>query len=87
MEYDRPCTPASPTYDITCTGAPPAATALATVQFTDVTVTGVGAGKSGGGGGALDAMSSLPLCLLVLRRFRALREFRCRGMAHRLDAE
>jgi hypothetical protein len=59
------------TYDITCTGAPPSAMALATVQFTDVTVTSVAPGKSGGGGGALDAMGLLPLCLLVLRRFRA----------------
>jgi hypothetical protein len=58
------------TYDITCTGAPPAATALATVQFNDVTVTSVAAGKSGGGGGALDAVGLLPLCLLLLRRLR-----------------
>lgn len=61
------------TYDITCTGAPPAAAALATVQFTDVTVTSVAAGKSGGGGGALDALGLLPLCLLVLRQLRALK--------------
>jgi hypothetical protein len=61
------------TYDISCTGAPPAATALATVQFTDVTVTSVGAGKSGGGGGALDALGLLPLCLLVLRQLRVLK--------------
>jgi hypothetical protein len=74
------------TYDITCTGAPPAAAALATVQFTDVTVTSVSAGKPGGGGGALNAVGLLPLCLLVLRRFRGLRMFRCRGMARSVRA-
>lgn len=55
------------TYGITCTGAPPAATAQTTVSFADAPSAG---GK--GGGGAMDALTlwliSLPVAAAVLRR-------------------
>jgi hypothetical protein len=56
------------TYIITCAGVPPAATARAKVEFTDITVTGnTGLSNGGGGGGALDMLCLVPLCLLALR--------------------
>ncbi|HTV51013.1 MAG TPA: hypothetical protein VME21_07490, partial [Steroidobacteraceae bacterium] len=48
-------------YDITCTGAPPAASAKAQVDFTDSSVTVSASGGKSGGGGGLD-----PWCLLLL---------------------
>ncbi|MGH8219038.1 MAG: hypothetical protein ACREUT_10810 [Steroidobacteraceae bacterium] len=57
------------TYDITCTGAPPAATADALVDFTDTSVTVTGGGGTGGGG-ALDFGSLILLVLSVSLRLR-----------------
>jgi hypothetical protein len=56
------------TYEITCSGAPPAATAQAIVVFAAAASSG-GSGSSGhGGGGALEPWFLLLLCLLALRR-------------------
>jgi hypothetical protein len=55
-------------YGITCTGAPPAASAKGEVSFTATPVT-VTASKSGGGG-ALDSLSLILLGLAVCRRMR-----------------
>jgi hypothetical protein len=61
-------TAGSYSYDIICTGAPPAASANAEVKFTDaVTVT---ASRSGGGGGALDPLCVVLLGLAMCRRMR-----------------
>jgi hypothetical protein len=56
-------------YGIVCTGAPPAASAKADVEFTSapVVVTGSGGGSKGGGG-ALDPWSVLLLGLSVYWR-------------------
>jgi hypothetical protein len=54
------------TYVVTCTGAPPAATAQVSVAFTGAAGSGT-TGKSGGGG-ALDALSLLLLSLPLLMR-------------------
>jgi hypothetical protein len=55
-------------YGITCTGAPPAASANSQVNFTEAAVT-VTASKSGGGG-ALDSLSLILLGFAVCRRMR-----------------
>jgi hypothetical protein len=59
-------------YDIICSGAPPAASAKATVDFTNASVTVSG---SKGGGGALDPLClmllGLSMCRCVHRRFSA----------------
>lgn len=62
----------STTYSITCTGAPPAATAQAIVNFTEPAAsasTGTSNG-GGGGGGAMSAPWLLLLCLPVVVRVR-----------------
>jgi hypothetical protein len=58
------------TYDIACSGVPPAATAKATVSFSESTSSGGGgtgssAGTGGGGGGALQPAFLLLLALLT----------------------
>lgn len=63
----------STTYAITCTGAPPAATAQAIVDFTEAAGSGSGStGTSKGGGGAIGPLwlllLSLPVALRVRRR-------------------
>jgi hypothetical protein len=58
-------------YDITCSGAPPAATAQAIVIFAAAASnsgTGSGSGSKGGGGGALGSWFLLLLGLLVFKR-------------------
>ena len=57
-------------YEITCTGAPPAANAKAEVDFTDTTVTVTGSSGKSGGGGALDPVWLTLLGLSVYRRSR-----------------
>lgn len=58
------------TYVITCTGAPPAAVAKATVDFNSATSgsSGGGSGGGGGGGGALGALSLLCMALPLVAR-------------------
>lgn len=59
-------TAGSYTYSIVCSGAPPAATAQAQVDFTEassVTVTASSGGGKSGGGGAVDLLSLLLLAL------------------------
>jgi hypothetical protein len=60
------------TYVIICTGAPPAAVAKATVDFT-TSVASSGGGSGGGGGGALGGLSllwmALPLAARMGRRW------------------
>jgi hypothetical protein len=59
------------TYGITCSGAPPSASAQAVVDFTAGTVTISGSsGAKSGGGGALDPYSLLLLGLLACRQVR-----------------
>lgn len=58
------------TYMLTCTGAPPAATAQASVDFTEVTVAGSPGTAKSGGGGAINAISLLLLFLLLMQRWR-----------------
>jgi len=55
--------PGAFSYDITCTGAPPSATAVALVTFGVTTES-----KSGGGGGSMDLVSLLLLILAVVRK-------------------
>ena len=61
----------STTYAITCTGAPPAATAQAIVDFTEAAGSG-STGTSKGGGGAIGVLwlllLSLPVAVRVRRR-------------------
>ncbi len=54
------------TYGITCTGAPPAAIAMATVNFTSAT----SSSSSGGGGGSLEPLSLILLAVAVALRMR-----------------
>jgi hypothetical protein len=66
----------SSTYEITCTGAVPAATAQTTVAFSAAPGTGGGnnggsSGGGGGGGGALDRYSLLLLLLGLIARRRS----------------
>ena len=61
-------------YAITCTGAPPAATAQAAVTFSAADGSGgddSGGGHSSGGGGSLDPLLLATLCGLLLRRVYA----------------
>jgi hypothetical protein len=69
----------SATYSITCTGAPPAATAQAVVNFTEQTGSGTTTGASkGGGGGAMTGLwlllLSLPVSVRVRRRLVGARQ-------------
>ena len=63
-------------YSITCTGAPPAATAQAIVDFTQAAGSG-STSSSKGGGGAIGALwlllLSLPVAMRVLRGSRSIR--------------
>ena len=54
-------------YAITCSGAPPAASAQVHVEFTSAT-TAAGSTKSGGGGGGIGLLSLLFLALLAMIR-------------------
>jgi hypothetical protein len=63
------------TYMITCTGAPPAATAQASVDFTELSVSGSAGTAKSGGGGAMDALTLLLLSLPLVVRLRGLRLF------------
>jgi hypothetical protein len=63
-------TAGSYSYDIICTGAPPAASANTQVNFTDASVVTVTAPHSGGGGGALDLWGVVLLGLTMCRRVR-----------------
>jgi lysyl endopeptidase len=71
-------------YGITCTGAPPAATAKAQVDFTDQSVTVSSSSSSGGksGGGALDPLWLVLLGVSMCRR--AHRRLTVRGNAESL---
>lgn len=57
-------------YAITCTGAPPSASANAKVDFTDKSATPTGSSGKSGGGGTLDSLSLAILGLLVCARMR-----------------
>ena len=65
----------SATYSITCTGATPASTSLATVAFVDAPGTGGGNNSSGGGGGGaldrylLQLLFALALAQIARRRY------------------
>lgn len=64
----------SMTYSVTCTGAPPAATADVTVVFSAASSSG-GGGGGGGGGGAIDSYQALfLLTLLAMRAHRRRKE-------------
>jgi hypothetical protein len=74
------------TYAITCSGAPPAASAQVHVEFTSAST--AGSTKSGGGGGGVGPLSLLFLGLLAVRRAfdsksRRTIERQCRNEAHR----
>jgi hypothetical protein len=60
-------------YSITCTGAPPAATAQAIINFTEPAGSVSADTSKGGGGGAMNALWlllwSLPVAIRVRRRF------------------
>jgi large repetitive protein len=60
------------TYGITCTGAPPAAIAMATVSFTNAASSSSGSSSSGGGGGSLGSLSLMLLAVAVAGRLRRL---------------
>jgi len=59
------------TYVITCTGAPPAAKAQVTVDFSDASGSGPGSTSGGGGGGAIDPLWLLLLSIRPLARLIA----------------
>jgi hypothetical protein len=63
----------STTYSITCTGAPPAATAQAIVNFTEPAGSGTTGSSKGGGGGSMTGLWLLLLSLPVVVRVRRIR--------------
>jgi hypothetical protein len=56
-------------YGITCSGAPPAATAAVSVDFAEPAASAGGSGHTGGGGGTMDLITLYLLILAVIRQF------------------
>jgi hypothetical protein len=68
------------TYAITCSGAPPAASAQVKVEFTSASTAG---GTKSGGGGGIGPLSLLFLGLLAVRRVFASKSRRTIGQQQR----